>query len=192
MPGSSYSAGDLLTAAMFNLKLEGPLVAADLATGAVEAAKIAAGAVGVAALAIVPRARAYATSTQSIADLTYTALALDAERWDTDTCHDAAVNNSRLTCRTAGLYYISAQAGFATNATGQRQVAIRLNGATFIAFAAQQAPTTGGTLFNVGTQYALAVNDYVELVVWQNSGAALLTNVGANYAPEFSMIRLSA
>ena len=40
---------------------------------------------------------------------------------------------------------------------------------------------------SISTEYSLAVNDYVELVVYQSSGGALDVNAAANYSPEFGM-----
>lgn len=138
-----------------------------------------------------PQARAYHSTNQSIANNTLTALALDSERWDTDTIHSNVTNNSRLTCKTAGLYQIAFCISFASGAGTFRQAQIRLNGATFIT-SSLVAVVGGGvpTHFNGGTQYELAVNDYVELVVLQDSGGALNVLNGANFTPEFMMAHI--
>ena len=47
-------------------------------------------------------AHAYHNAAQSINTASETTLALNSERWDTDSIHDTAVNNSRLTCVTPG------------------------------------------------------------------------------------------
>src|SRR5262249_52738845 len=52
----------------------------------------------------IPRGRAYKTTAQAIPTGTWTPVQLDAEQFDTDTIHDTATNNSRLTCKTAGIY----------------------------------------------------------------------------------------
>ena len=141
-----------------------------------------------------PKARVYHSMTQSLTTATQTALSFDSERWDTDTIHDNSTNNSRLTCKTAGLYLIIGQVGYAFSATGVRQTSIRLNGVTYLAAIATQAPTTGTfpARHIVSTTYPLAVNDYVEVMAYQESGGALNTEVLANAVPEFQMIRLGA
>lgn len=140
-----------------------------------------------------PKCRAYHSTTQSLTTATLTAIALNSERFDTDTIHDTATNNSRLTCKTAGLYLITGCLGYAAHATGERSTIIRLGGATQIGgTAGLSGGATLPTRHTVSTIYPLAVNDYVELVGYQSSGGALNTEQTANVCPEFSMVRLGA
>ena len=88
--------------------------------------------------------------------------------------HDTAVNNSRVVCRTAGVYHVAGYAQFAINATGFRQLNLRLNGATNLA--AVTLPSAGAAVVTelaVATAYLFAANDYVEATVHQSSGGAL-------------------
>lgn len=138
-------------------------------------------------------ARAFHNAAQSIANNTTTVLALNSERFDQEanvasTIHDTVTNNSRLTCRTAGVYAISAAIEWAANSTGIRTLNIRLNGATVLASVDLNTTTGGGAKQTAATHYALAVNDYVEITVLQNSGGALNVNSTGNYSPEFSMV----
>lgn len=143
-----------------------------------------------------PCVRVYHNANQSITTATLTALAFNSERYDqagnaADTQHDTSTNNSRLTCKYAGVYSIKGCAEFAANATGQRQVRIRLNGSSYIAL--ENDPTssgTNGTVLAVSADYSLAVNDYVELVVFQDSGGNLNVTATGNYSPEFMMHRV--
>lgn len=137
-------------------------------------------------------ARVYHNTTQSIADVTSTNLAFNSERWDTNVIHDNATNNSRLTCKTAGKYYIHASIAFAGNTTGVRQVTLWLNGATAIAVNKQNATSDGGQCtLCISTCYDLAVNDYVEVRVYQSSTISLGIASGGNYTPEFGMIKVA-
>ena len=79
-------------------------------------------------------ARAYHNTTQSIPNATDTALAMNSEEYDTDTIHDTATNNSRLTFKTAGKYLVWAEIEWAANGTGERFVAIKKNGTTNVIF----------------------------------------------------------
>lgn len=137
-----------------------------------------------------PAARAYHNAAQAIADSTFTKLAFNSERYDYDTIHDTATNNSRLTCKTAGVYVISGSVSFASNTTGIRRVLILVNNTTYIADQVF-TPIAGGneTTVSISTQYALAVNDYVELQVYQTSTGSLNVNSNANYSPEFMMTK---
>src|SRR4051812_49348432 len=65
-----------------------------------------------------PACRARKTTAQSLNTATLTTVLFDAERFDTDAIHDNVTNTSRLTCQTAGIYVITADLSFASNATG--------------------------------------------------------------------------
>jgi len=142
--------------------------------------------------------RAFRTTNQSIANNTLTAMGLDSERWDdvpsgVTGMHDNVTNNSRLTCRVAGVYNITGNITWAANNTGRRDIAIRLNGTTFIAFTTHQALQDAAisTILNVSTHYKMIAGDYVELIVRQASGAALDATINANHSPEFMMTRIA-
>src|SRR4029077_20051578 len=78
-----------------------------------------------------PAARVFHSANQSITTATETTLAFDSERFDTDTIHDTVTNNSRLTCKHAGVYVIGAHVQFDSGAAGgARYVSIMLNGTT--------------------------------------------------------------
>jgi len=143
-----------------------------------------------------PCVRAFHNANQSVTSGTPLALALNSERFDqagnvADTMHDNSTNNSRLTCRYAGVYSISGCAEFVANATGYRQLYIRLNGSTILHSVVNPASSASvNTTLTIETKYKLAVNDYVELVASQNSGGGLNVLVSANYSPEFMMARV--
>ena len=100
----------------------------------------------------------------------------DVEILDSDDYHSTVTNASRLTVPAgkAGKYLIFATGVFNANNTGGRDVNVRLNGSTYIG---------GSTIGNAGASlnaaalvlrvYDLAVNDYVELDCYQNSGGSL-------------------
>ena len=138
-----------------------------------------------------PTARAFHDANQSIANNTLTGLAFNSERFDNDVIHDPSVNNSRLTCKTSGKYVIGCSVNFDADPDGFRLLKVRLNGTTDIALVTANAVTTAGigTAIAVETEYDLAVNDYVEVLVQHTAGAALNILVSANYSPEFWMTR---
>lgn len=141
--------------------------------------------------ATIPAARAYHSADQSVANATLTALVLNSERFDTELIHDTVTNNSRLTCKTAGKYIITASAGFAANATGLRLIGIRLNGTTYIAQSVTNNVGAGqNTNMECSAVYDLALNDYVELIGYQTSGGALNVAALGNYSPELAMARI--
>jgi hypothetical protein len=114
-------------------------------------------------------------------------VAFNTEHYDTDTIHDTATNNTRLTCKTAGKYRIFAHVEWAASATGERQIELLVGGATVIAAVLHAASPAAPTKQAVSTTYGLAVNDYVELRAYQTSGGALNINSGNYYTPVFGM-----
>jgi hypothetical protein len=133
--------------------------------------------------------KVYNNAAQSIPNITTSGLSFNSEYFDNDTIHDNTTNNSRLTCKTAGKYSICAQVVFDTNNTGYRQMYVKLNGTTIIAIDQENTPSTAPAILNCSTLHSLAVNNYIEVFVYQSSGGAL--NILANtYSPMFSMIRV--
>lgn len=132
-----------------------------------------------------PGARVYHNANQAIATATETALAFNSERFDTDAIHDTATNNSRLTCRTPGIYTIIGTAQWPSSPTSS-QINIRLNGTTHIA--RSLINSADYQIMNVAAHYKLSAGDYVELVVRQATGGNLDIVASGNFSPEFSMV----
>src|SRR5499427_553347 len=136
---------------------------------------------------LIPQASATKSADQSIANGTWTLISWDTETFDTDTIHDTVTNNDRLTCKTAGLYMIGFNANWFANTTGIRAVQIQKNTEALpgvgIAGKSDSAPRTGITApYNAVGFVQLAVNDYICITVYQNSGGALNFNAaGASF-----------
>jgi hypothetical protein len=107
-----------------------------------------------------------------------TALPFDTDRTDTDNIHDPVTNNTRLTCVTPGLYFVTATVAFTGNNTGARQLFFRRNGGGSIGSEVKLA--TGGSDTTVSTMFELAAGDFIEATVIQSSGSTL--NVDATFA----------
>lgn len=137
-------------------------------------------------LANPPACRVYHSANQSIVASTETTLAFDSERYDTDTMHDTVTNNSRITIKTAGLFVVQASVSWAAGTgTWSSYATLRVNGSTVIDQDTRLAATGIGASLNPSATYKFAVNDYIEVRVWQNSGTLNLTAT-PNYSPEFS------
>jgi hypothetical protein len=132
-------------------------------------------------------ARVYNDTAITITTATATALTFNQERYDTDTIHSTVADTSRLTCKTAGKYFINGQISFDGSVTGLRDVRLDLNGASQIVFVRSDTLTGNTYLHQVSTVWSLAVNDYVELVVYQTKGTDLDATVVAGHSPEFMM-----
>lgn len=103
-------------------------------------------------------------------------VAMPTEITDSDpngAMHDIVTFNSRITVRTAGFYVATAYIAFAANSSGLRKANIRVNGATDIAGASVAAVSGLATEFSLAKGKLFAVNDYIELTCFQNSGGAL-------------------
>lgn len=138
---------------------------------------------------IIPSCRVYNNANISVPNATNTALTYNSEWWDTDSIHSTTTNTGRLTCVTAGIYHIYGHVVWGANSTGERKIDIRVNGTTWIA---SVRLTAGGSnnWMSIDTEYSLAATNYVELIAYQTSGAALIIARAANYSPEFGMTYL--
>ena len=138
---------------------------------------------------VTPSARVYNNANISINHNTATALTFNSERWDTDSIHSTVTNTGRLTATTAGIYHIHGHVAFASNSSGSRQVSIRFGASTVLAV--HKIPASAGVnLLSISTVYYLAENDYVELLVYQDSGGSLNVIADAALSPEFGMTYL--
>jgi hypothetical protein len=137
--------------------------------------------IGGGGVSIVSTAQAVRNSTfQSLVTATVTPLVFnDADTFDATNMHDPATNPSRMTVVTAGVHTFETTIVFAANATGIRGVGFRINGTTPI-YGWQEVANAGALPTVVSTIWTMPLNagDYVEVLVFQNSGGAL--NAGSN------------
>ena len=135
-------------------------------------------------LRVPPACSVYSTATQSIAQATTTVVAYANEFFDTDSMHDNSTNNSRITITTAGVYVVCATAQFAVAGGGAyRLIGIRKNGSTELGY---NNPPVEPARGNVSIIDSASVNDYYEVVVYQNSGSALALATLSGYSSIFS------
>lgn len=120
------------------------------------------------------------TASQSIPDVTETAIAFTAaDDFDTDALHDIATNNNRLTAAIAGKHLIWGFSSWASGAGTYRAIFIYNQAATLMV-ASKIPPVTGGASMYVPAPTGvanLAVGDWVEMKVMQNTGGNLGTGV---------------
>jgi hypothetical protein len=108
------------------------------------------------------------------------AVTFDTEAVDTDGMHSTGTNTSRLTAVTPGYYVVTGHVVFASNATGERQAWLLINGTgSRIGFGTTLAMTGAShvTAVIASTTLFLNVGDYVEMFAYQSSGGALNTDV---------------
>ena len=126
-------------------------------------------------------ASAYTIASAPLASATATALDFDTERWDTGDLHSPTTNPSRFTVPLTGRYVVTASSCFDISATGMRHLYIRVNGTGVQGYSEVFGvlgvnPTAGNqTELSTSAVLTLNTNDYVEAIVWQNTGGALNT-----------------
>ena len=134
--------------------------------------------------------RVYHSVDQVIANATSTFLAFNSELFDNDSMHSAG-SNTRITFNTAGLYLVSTTELWGASALGRRLSRIVLNGVTIIGgYSAGNAGAADNASSGVTVIYRMAVADYVQVSVNQDSGGNLTVFASANESPEFMAVRL--
>lgn len=143
---------------------------------------------GIAWLASRPFFCAYQTVVQSVANASNTALTLDTEQYDPYLGHSDSVNTSRyypplssnINLNFHDYYLATGLVKLNSAATGAVFIAgTRLTGGSFIE--GVKIPSTAGHAVNMWTADIVEVtsaSDYIELMTWQNTGAAVNTVVG--------------
>lgn len=108
--------------------------------------------------------------------------------------HNTASQTSRFTAVYPGWYQVSATVAFSTNATGLRITSFAKNGTILAGTKVYTQAISGNlTVFAARTTFVqLAVGDYVEFMVYQNSGSALNTSVGSTEQSTMSVRFISA
>lgn len=134
-------------------------------------------------------AQVYHSVNQSVSNATNTVVAFDSEAFDTDDYHDPVTNNSRLTVPIDGYYLLVASVHFATNSTGFRALYFRVNG-NAISQNVAHASVSGPVALNLSKIALLAAGDYVDCLVYQNSGGALDLTKITDRSPYFEIALL--
>lgn len=131
------------------------------------------------------------STNQSATTATITPVAFDAEQVDTDTMHSTVTNTTRITFTTAGVYVLTGNVSWASNATGFRGLFIYRAGGAYpignrIASEWRTANNGDVTEMTVSRTYKFAAADFVELVGYQTSGGALNMLASGGFASTFS------
>lgn len=132
-----------------------------------------------------PRCSVYNSAAISPVTATWTLHTWDTELYDSDTMHSTVTNTSRLKATTVGNYDTKVQIEFTANATGYRAVQVRKNaagsaaGGTRVGWAFVSAVTAAAaTTVPIDKDVPMTAGDYLEIFIWQSSGAGLATIPG--------------
>lgn len=133
--------------------------------------------------------KVYNDATLSLPSGTTYTIPFNRDLQNNNSIHNTSSNTSRLTCQRPDMYIITGNINISANATGVRDAYINLNGGTRIAEQRGDDPNNAGARISIVTIYPLASGDYVELQVFQNSGATLNILPDSNRSPYFAIMR---
>lgn len=127
------------------------------------------------------------SSNQTTTTSVYKTLAFNTDLYDDYDMHDTSTNNSRITIKKPGKYYVWANIIWASNATGQRIVKFLVNGSATPNFGKVNAPPVNGDATNMTAffEYKFAAGDYIECLVAQTSGGDLVCGTEDGIRPGF-------
>lgn len=122
-----------------------------------------------------PSVQAVRTAVQSVATSAWTSVDFTAaDAWDTDGFHSTTSNSTRITIPVGlgGKYIVHPHVELAAG-TNTRAVRVLVNGATAYRLFDFYLSTSNVFVFASSLPLAISAGDYVELQVYQASGAAL-------------------
>jgi len=141
----------------------------------------------------IPVARIRSAAVQSIPNATGTLITFDTEMQDTNGFVDLATNNTRITVPVGmdGLYVIFGNIRFATAASATIiEIALRINAS--ISIASEILGGGSDRAVNAGVIHPLVAGDFIDMMSYQNNGAALNTAVYIRYSPFMGIARIGA
>lgn len=119
-----------------------------------------------------PGAKVKMTSTQTgVAASTFTAVTWHSSTRDTDTMWSGG-SPTRITSKFSGWYHCVGYGNFTTSNGAKHQLSFRTGGSTY--WASNDYVGTIGPYMNCTDLIYLAVNDYVEMMLWHNHSSALI------------------
>lgn len=139
-----------------------------------------------------PVARLRRTSAQSIPHNAFTAVTWQIADWDSHGGWNAGVNPSRYTFPVPGYYKVSYHAAFAANATGGRAMAVAQNATRVAAGNVLDDNAGAGNGYHPSGSLTVRANaaEYIELQVYQFSGANLDQEVSSDGGPYLDVVFL--
>lgn len=138
-----------------------------------------------------PTCAVYRSVVQTIPSGPTQLIGFNLEHWDTDSMHDNATNNTRVTFNTAGVYVLSASVKWEGNASNDRRIELRVNATDLIVSDEQNMGQADDFNQAVATIWKFAAGDYVELQVKQNSGVDLDILTEGDVSPQLRVARVA-
>jgi hypothetical protein len=132
------------------------------------------------------------SAAQSVSNATWTAITWNQENYDTDAFHDNSSNNTRITipAGNGGKYLIASSLFNPSNSSGARLIRFQKNGSPLYYGTWMNAVNGHSTSIVASQVFDLAVSDYIEVDLFQDSGGAL--NVNSSIESTFTATYLGA
>lgn len=132
------------------------------------------------------------STNQNIANATDASIDFDGVNSDAWGSWASGANSARLTCKVPGRYMAVGEVTFEANATGFRRVWIEKDGTSTIGRVDQISIGAGSAMWmNVTAQpFTMAKDDYIRLMVRQNSEGTLSVLNSSTFSPSLSLIYL--
>jgi hypothetical protein len=133
------------------------------------------------------------TSNFNISNGADTVITWSSAEYDNNTMFSAGTPD-RLTIKTAGIYVVTATITWPSNSTGERISWIQKNGTTGTRWGNRRggAWSSGVTEYSIAAQITCAVNDYIQIGNYQNSGGTLALQSAATSRTRMEVSRISA
>jgi hypothetical protein len=140
--------------------------------------------------------RIFHNTTQSVPNATATLVSFNSEEFDTDSYHDTATNNSRITIPSGkgGLFLVVGQLAYASGGASQSAEARILKNGIRVSATLQQFATSSAQYFQVTTPLQLVAGDYLQMQAFHQLGGAVDLNGNSSSDPRtfFSVVRLGS
>jgi hypothetical protein len=166
---AAFQDGQVVSAGALNDVINDNFAAAKAAIDALEADLASVKAV-TDGLSTVPAASVTRSSNRTVPNNTSVKLEFDAEFFDTADLHSNTTNTTRLVAPVAGIYQVSANVTWSASSAGTRTMSVLRNNTP------RMGDTRAGSGFggqSVSGLLLLAAGDFVELIVFQDSGTPL-------------------
>jgi hypothetical protein len=125
---------------------------------------------------------------QSIPNNTVTALTYDTAMWDSNGLTNFPTQNTRITIKTAGKYEVTANIEFAApGATSSMGLRLMVNASTYFAYNDWTWAAGSASRRNIARLWKFSASDYIEVYVFQSSGAALNIDAGTGFQCSLSV-----
>lgn len=119
------------------------------------------------------------------------AIPFDVDSHDPQNMHDIITNNSRVYAWVSGMYAFSISIQWDSASAGtKRIISVRKNGTVNLAISGV-APTTNYPYHCMSGLAKLAGSDYVEYLLWQDSGSSITIPVIMEYSLWAKLVRIA-